>query len=237
MQPVEILRNEYFRRCRENARYSIRSFAKQAGVSPGSMSELLSGKRPLSIKIADKIAAKIGLRLRPKDAATISKDYQKISDDEYQLISDWYYLGILNLMKLKDFKSDVQWMAQRIGLSKVQVQDAIDRLSRLGLIENKNGRYRRVKKRLSIESDVPSSAIRESHRQRMHLAIQSLVDHSIHERDITGSVLAIPATRLPEAKQMIKEFRERFVDELEIDGKADTVLNLCIQLYPITKEI
>ena len=52
---------ELARRTRSNARYSQRAFARQLGMSPGELSEILRGKRPLSLKAMLKVARSLGL--------------------------------------------------------------------------------------------------------------------------------------------------------------------------------
>lgn len=45
----------------KNPRYSLRAFARSLGVSSGQLSEILSGKRPLSHKLARRIAIALAL--------------------------------------------------------------------------------------------------------------------------------------------------------------------------------
>lgn len=57
----KFLAQEYSRRRNINPRYSQRAFARQIGLSPGELSEVLSGKRRLSLKSALRIARAMGL--------------------------------------------------------------------------------------------------------------------------------------------------------------------------------
>lgn len=45
----------------KNPRYSLRAFARSLGVSSGQLSEILSGKRPLSHKLARRISTSMSL--------------------------------------------------------------------------------------------------------------------------------------------------------------------------------
>lgn len=45
----------------KNSRYSLRAFARSLGVSSGQLSEILSGKRPLSHKLARRISIALAL--------------------------------------------------------------------------------------------------------------------------------------------------------------------------------
>ncbi len=52
----EFLLRAFDERKEKNPRYSLRAFARSLGVSSGQLSEILSGKRPLSHKLARRIS-------------------------------------------------------------------------------------------------------------------------------------------------------------------------------------
>ena len=60
----DILKAELEKRQRANARYSLRAFARDLGVSPSNLSEILQRKAGLSRIKAQEIAKKLNL-LRP----------------------------------------------------------------------------------------------------------------------------------------------------------------------------
>jgi transcriptional regulator with XRE-family HTH domain len=112
------LQNELTRRCRQNARYSLRSFARMLAMDASSVSQILCGKRRASARMMEKICAKIGWPERrpevgpeagPEErAAAGSQDsaYFLLSQDCFAAIADWYHYAILDLTLLKSFKKD-----------------------------------------------------------------------------------------------------------------------------------
>ena len=58
---IEYLKSELERRLGQNSSYSLRAFARDLQISPGNLSEIVKGKRPLSKKNAQKIAGSLGL--------------------------------------------------------------------------------------------------------------------------------------------------------------------------------
>jgi transcriptional regulator with XRE-family HTH domain len=58
---AEYLISTFNERKEKNPRYSLRAFARSLGVSSGQLSEILSGKRPLSHKLARRIAIALAL--------------------------------------------------------------------------------------------------------------------------------------------------------------------------------
>lgn len=59
MGPIEQLREELVRRQQRNPRYSLRAFARATGVSPATMSQVLSGKRSLTLRTARNIIQRL----------------------------------------------------------------------------------------------------------------------------------------------------------------------------------
>lgn len=57
----EFLRRELDRRLGTNPRYSLRAFAKNLGMSPGELSEVLREKRPMSARACHKVAQSLSL--------------------------------------------------------------------------------------------------------------------------------------------------------------------------------
>lgn len=58
---AEFLITTFNERKEKNPRYSLRAFARSLGVSSGQLSEILSGKRPLSHKLARRISIALAL--------------------------------------------------------------------------------------------------------------------------------------------------------------------------------
>jgi uncharacterized protein (TIGR02147 family) len=249
----------YRRRKQTNPAYSLRAFARYLGVSSGRLSEICAGKRVLTEKAGQKIAFKLGLspeeahsflgsirrdRHERKSSPSLSisvesgedtdeQSFSQLTFDAFRAISDWYHFAILSLMDTRHFKSEPRWIASRLGLSVIEVRGAIDRMKRLELIEEKNGKLVRTEAHLSTTHDVSSAALRLSHRQTLEQAIASLEEIPVELRDITSISMAIDVTRLPAAKKLIKDFRRQMSTYLEKGNKSE-VYNLNIQLVPVT---
>lgn len=246
--PVEILLSEFERRKSRNTRYSLRAFAKAAGISSGRLSEILSRKRAITPASAVKIAENIDLppakhrmflesiaKTKSKGllAPSPAKPWTPISEDVFASIADWYHYAILGIMKLDKYSDDPKWLSKKLGISPVQVRSALERLVRLGMIENTSSGHRRIVGPLTTTHDVPSKALRISHRQRLKMAAEALEGIDPAQRDFTGMTIAMDASRMQEAKILLREFRRKFAQTME-DGPRNAVFNLNIQLLPVT---
>ncbi|MGH1469518.1 MAG: helix-turn-helix domain-containing protein, partial [Bdellovibrionales bacterium] len=61
MHLPELLKKEYAGKKGRNPAYSLRAFAKHLGLSPGTLSELISEKRPVTLKTAQKVLGRLDI--------------------------------------------------------------------------------------------------------------------------------------------------------------------------------
>lgn len=246
---IEMLRQEYLGRLRKNQKYSLRAFAKSIGLPSGRLSEILAKKRPLSERLATQVAS--NLPWQPDKVRTFLEGVRKphfgtpresmgehlfskaLADDEFKLIAEWHHFAILSLIKTRDFSKEPRWIARRLGISTVQVRSALERLMRLDLIREEAHTYVRTQKGITTTHDVPSSAIRQSHKHGLEQAILALETLEVGERDMSTAMFVMRREKMQRAKELIREFRRNLSSLLE-DELGDEVYKLSIQFHPIT---
>ncbi len=234
----------------KNAAFSLRAFSKRLEMSPGAVSQILNGKRFISKKVAQKICDK--LLLDPQEKLEIvglfpeqkkeilnntasEPNYLQLQSDQFRVISDWYYLAILSLIKIRGFKQKPQWISKRLGISEKEAKEALTRLKRLGLIEkDKKGGFKRSAPRYRTSDDTKDLSVQKSHFQSLELAQKSLATNAVQERDFTSITMAINSKKLDQAKVLIRKFQDKLSGFLE-DSTPNKVYRLCIQLFPLTK--
>jgi uncharacterized protein (TIGR02147 family) len=241
----ELIRSEYDSRKARNSNYSIRAFSRFLGISPAQLSQLLSGKRPLTAGTAQKIAER--LNYSPLERASLLEstlqrgvpaetrvDPRVLDEEEFQLIGTWYHYAILSLSEVKGSKSDPRWIASQLGISVSDASQAVDRLIRLGVAEVKNGKLRQVAPNLRTSVDIPSGAIRSYHHQNLDNAKLKLDEISVEDREFSAITTAISRKKIPQAKKLINEFKRKLSTLLEA-GEKEAVYTLAIQLFPVSK--
>lgn len=260
----QILKEELNHRCDQNPRYSLRAFARDLKLSPSRLSEILNCKQGLSRKAAEKIAERLGMRdhealhfcdlvsvnharsHREKEDAQlrlIQRQTEMEKDecfhvqlDAFKIISDWYHLGILELMKMKGFRSDERWISRRLGVSVIQIELALERLMRVGLLKKENGEYLATKNDGWIPGGVPSESIRKFHRQVLQKAIESISTQPVDERILGTHFLTLNRDDVKEAAQEIEEFQLKFCRRFQAEKKKDSVYCIAMQLFKIAEE-
>lgn len=228
-----------------NPAYSIRAFARFVGVSPATMSLLLRGRVSLSKRTAMKLRER--LELTPEEARVLDQSANKLDrrnggtaafqleSDRFRLIADWFHFAILSLANLDHNRSSPKWIAKRIGISTRIAASALGRLRRLGLVVVDGRSMRQASEAFTTSHDVPDAAIKRHHRQMLELAGAALTETDVALREFTTITMAINPMRLPEAKQLIRNFRDDLSVLLEA-GEKTAVYSLGIQLFPLTKD-
>jgi uncharacterized protein (TIGR02147 family) len=254
-----LLREELEKRCERNPRYSLRSFARDLGLAPARLSDVLRGRYGISRVAAETLAKKLGWnaeerayfsdlveseharsKIRRESAAerlqSLSQTYQQLSVDGYQVVADWYHYAILELTITKTFQSDLAWIAKTLGISEHIVTAAVERLKRLELLEDKNGKLVPTDAFTASPDGIPSESIKKNHQQILEKAITAIREQTVEERDFSNMVLAVSKQDLPRAKEMIKRFRREFDAEFGKAATKDEVYCLGVQFFRLQEK-
>jgi transcriptional regulator with XRE-family HTH domain len=134
----ERLTVELMRRCAENPRYSLRAFARFLQVDHATLSQILRGKRAVSASAIRKWGMRLGL-----DAAAIERLAQTppAAHAEDATVMGWQERAILEHVRVKDFVPSVSWLAKVLDTTIDEVQVALHRLLRLGLLRMDGERW------------------------------------------------------------------------------------------------
>jgi uncharacterized protein (TIGR02147 family) len=242
------LQGELIKRCGKNSGYSLRSFAKALQINPASLSRILSGERAVSEKMRDRLGMRLGLSPRELNSFSISSnpildrkkkayDFQQISEDSFNVISDWYHYAILELIHLKNFQPHPRWIAKTLGITTSEVSAAVERLCRLQLLKISSEKKwtSTFGNNTNISSDLKKSAYRKLQKQLLTKALEALDEIPLEIRDQSSMTMSISLKRLPEAIEKITDFRRSLCAFLEQDKERDDVYQLLISLYPLTK--
>jgi transcriptional regulator with XRE-family HTH domain len=112
---LDLIRNEFQNRKRNNPSYSLRAFAKTLGIQPGRLSEYLNGNRVISNQMAEKVVTRLGLNSSIFRAHSL-QNVDFIEDEIFSVIGDWQHFAILSLMDTNNFKNDPKWIGERLGI-------------------------------------------------------------------------------------------------------------------------
>ncbi len=239
----QFLLDKFLAKRKRNPSYSLRAYARDLDLPPGRLSEIINKKRLPTSKMINKIADNLLLSPNAKAAfiannkskeSKTSTRYRYVSEDEFRTVSEWYHFAIFNLISTRNFESDPRWISGRLGISTVEVQNAVQRLERLGLIQMKETGWSRTNTSITTSHDLISSALKKAHLQILEMAALSLNSTPIEKRDMTSISMPISLSDMKAAKEMIKKFRRQFCQKFETE-LGDEVYTLNIQFFPLSK--
>ncbi len=255
----DVLRQELIERCRKNGRYSLRAFARDLAIEPARLSNVLNGKKGLSRDSASKLSLKLGLNKKDKEffcdlvesehgrnpgtrtAAKSSveryfKDQQinVLTVDAFKAVADWYHFAILQLMKLDNYKEDISWISNTLGIQTFQTEDALMRLERLALIEKRGDRHFPTGAYIASPDGIPNEAVRKFHEQILQKATTAIYTQPTNERDLNSHVFPIDSREIDTARDMIRQFSKDFMKKFTSSEKSDRVYCMSTQFFNLT---
>ncbi len=255
-QYQDFLLEEFRSRRSRNPHYSLRAFARDIGMPASKLSQNLRGLCGISVAKAEKIAAKLQMRdderqlflamvesqharsrvARQQASVALQKireeKINEISLEKFAAVRDWYHMAILEMTDIKGFRSDVSWIADRLGLPVELVKEAVVRLRNLELLNVEQDPWVQTHRDLELPSGVPSRTIREHHKQVLTKAIVALDEVPVERREYSSHTFAIDSSSLSEMKNQLREFQRR-VAKLSQQGEKNSVFILSMQLFPI----
>lgn len=245
-----LLKEELQKRQSKNPGYSLRAFAKTLGLSSSFISKVLNAKKNVSHETALTIASRLNfdeeivqnIFASAPNFKLKQMEFDTVAVDEFHFISDWHHFAILEAVTLSDFqvenrKKQIKWFAERLSITEDRASSGVERLERLNLLKtDADGNILGIEKNTTaISSQVPSSANREHERQILEKAVDALEKTPVEHRSQSSMMMAIPASRVDEAKEKIKAFRREMSTFLQRKGKRDSIYQLSISFFPLTK--
>ncbi|WP_413585222.1 TIGR02147 family protein [Bdellovibrio sp. HCB274] len=236
---TEFMMNKFEELRRSNRRISLRMVAYKIGITPGRLSELIRGKRPLSEFYFEKISTGLGLNQdeRQQLRSYISVTSRRFSSDRVvgmksnAIMGGWEEYAILNLLRISNGNDDVNWIADRLGLTPESVEQALANLERMELIRQEERGIEIVHRRLITSYECSGEEGRSHYKKYLEKASQAM------ELDMnssyTGVTLTVNPQQIPVAERMIERFRGRILRLLQ-QGTQSEVYSLNIQMFPLS---
>jgi hypothetical protein, TIGR02147 len=258
----EVLRNEIVERTKKNPQFSLRAFAALMGMPASNLSEVLNGKKNISVERAYSISEKLKFSVKEREyfvslvqmettkSETLKVELmekvrtlnprvqsQNIAIDNFRMISEWFHFAILELLLAEKYDFNVKSAAKSLGISTYQVETAISRLIRLGLVaETVSGAYKVKNADVLVDATIPAQALRSFHQQMLEKAMESLETQTPQEKIVGTETLAFDKADLAEANKIIEECFQKIIGLSRKSKKRNSVYHLGIQFFNLIKE-
>lgn len=260
------LREFYDERKRTSRNFSYRYFSAKAGIkSPVFLKLVIDGKRNLTEVMIRRFITALELSKKQSDyfrhlvyfnqAKTaeqkqehyrVCKNMQGlvnehiVRNDQYDYFNNWYTSVVREIICLYDFGDDYTLIGRCIipPITAVQVKKSIDLLLRLKMIsKEKDGSYHQTHSAITTGSEVTALAVRSFNRTMLEKAIAALDRFGTSQRYVTSQTLGVSPAAYDIIVQEIQEFQERIATIVNRDERSSTVVQLCLQLFPLSKNV
>ena len=244
MDPIEIVISNF-----KKSGSSLRSFSKLLDISPSTLSKILSGKRGIPKSQAKRFAQKllknptdhedfIEAVLEHKSAdkfKEIQGDLildQNESSDMFNVLAEWEFFAILNVIKLKNFDHTPLFLANSLNISLKRVNYCLDVLLKNKFISMDNGEIKRVARNLDTTNDILSRALKMAHIEELELA-KNRIDVDVERKYYKSMTFTLAKKDMTKLKKIIDKMVSD-AEKLTDNSNPEEVYLLSTQLFPLT---
>ncbi len=177
-----------------------------------------------------------------KELRAIAKENEMslVGEDQYDYYESWINPVLRELVPQVPDATPAQ-MADMLAFDTqaAEVKKALKLLQKVGLLnKDSEGRYEQSSKAITTGNiEVASLSVREMHRQMGQLAVRSLDEVPVNERDVSGLTIGVSEDAYYRITKEIEDFRRRIASIVMQDTDEDRVYRLNVQLFPLTKKI
>lgn len=235
----------------KNAAYSLKAYAKKLGTSSGALSEILSGKRAVTLDKALLFCSALELdnsiMRRMRDLYASSNHLQSLknfhdsclqeellSDQNYKFMSDWRYFSIMALLRIEGEVNSLSSIANRLSLVESEVKILIEELIEEKLVTvSAEGRFLPSSSVYRTPDDFPKELMDKRILQSLEGTVKAHQSNDLWHNAFYSTV-RVDVTKLDVAMKMIEEFGKRLSVFLSSENTSE-VFELNINLFSRTK--
>ena len=257
------LKDYYEYKKKHSAAFSLRYFAEKAGLSSHAHLKLvIDGKRNITKGTVTKLVVGLGLDDRRAEyfenlvffnQAGDDKEKQlfyekllkvsphsrlrKLEDAQFRIFREWYHSVIREMATLQGFRGAPEWISQHLagGISPSQAGESLKLLVELGLLTRTANGYKQQNALLTTDDEVQDMLVKQYHLQMLQLAGAALDDLPGNQRDISAMTFPIRKKDFPALKKHLQLMRKELLDFSVDAGEAEEVVQVNLQLFPLTR--
>jgi uncharacterized protein (TIGR02147 family) len=254
---------EWFAEAKETqVAMSYRFLASKLSLDPGFLVHVFHGQKhlaeahiPAVVKILklksgeSEYFRRLVLFGKAKGAAETKRRFEELMESregqvrhieakEHRYYQEWYIPVVRCLLGTFEFRGDWDDLARRLrpSITSAQAKEAVSVLRKLGLVtKNDQGVWEPTDSHLSSGDAWTGHAVLGFQKQMAELASIGLDEIGKEEREISTLTFGIPAEELADLREMVREFRGKLARWAISKESADTVFQMNIQLFPVSK--
>lgn len=243
--------------------FSFRRFSAMSGLkSPNFLQMVMDGKRNLSPQVALSVAKVLGLNVAEKQyfIGLVRKESAKSDEDkdaahremiaalrkmlvkyipqaQSEVLTHWYYMIVRELVFLKDFQADPEWIVKKLrGLITIeQSENALRLLLKSGFLRKENEKFVAVDPVVDTREESYQGRILNCHLETLNLWSKLIPLVDTHDRELGLINIPINKDKIPELKNRIRQFQDEIIGWVQDEKEADAIVQLGTYLVPISR--
>lgn len=256
------LKDAYDARRKANANFSYRFIASKVGfASPGFFTNVLKGKKDISLKLAHKFAELFKLGRKEKEYFELlvlfnkatgtgeKKDYldrllamrgshvKKVEAHQYEYFEKWQYTAVREALALVPFRGDFRALSGLIRppISIQEARKAVEVLERLGLVKpGPDGVYERTDAVISATDEISRVLLNAYQVQAMDLAKHALDHLPPGTRNFSTLTLSVSGNTYAAMVEELRAFRRRLLEMANNSQDPDRIYQMNFHVFPLT---
>ena len=161
----------------------------------------------------------------------------KMDQAHFRIFTEWYHSVIREMVELRGFNPAPEWISRRLGgtITPAQAAESLNLLSSLGLISRTANGYSQAQSLITTDDEVSDLLVKQYHRQMLDQAKDSMENVPAEKRDISAVTFAIQRKDFPALKKHLQLMRKELLDFSSESGTGEDVVQVNIQLFPLTR--
>lgn len=259
------LRDYYEFKKKTQPSFSLRFFAEKAGLSSHAHLKLtIDGKRNITKGTVLKLIQGLGLEkqraayfeslvfFNQAQSDTEKQVYyaqllkasprsrlHKMDKAQFRVFREWHHTVILEMVAMKGFKPIPDWVSKKLhGLvTPAQVTESFELLLELGLLVKTANGFRQRDPMLTTDDEVQDLMVKLYHQQMLRISADMMSALPSQERDFSALTFSIKREDFPNLKKHIQLMRKELLDFSAKAGEGEDVVQVNIQLFPLTRGV
>lgn len=241
----DLLKIIFLEKKSRNKKFSMRAFARDIGVPPGRLSEIIAGKRNLTLSLALKFSNTYSLSTEDKKAlyklVRAQKKLRKqtilerhfIHPQDFSKICHWKYYALICLVQNSSDGATLNDLSAKMGIDQTEVQAMLTTFGKINLISLHGDRFFAPKMSTTTTQDVLDESIQRFQKDMLQFHISQMTSIPMELREVQSMILPLPKVKLKQAKAAIRKFFNDFENKFGTANTTD-IYGLSVQLSPLT---
>lgn len=245
--------------------YSYVRLSEDLGLASTNAHSVIRGRRPLTLKSAERICDALGLKgvqkryfltlvsqTRTKSATERDLLFEKRLKLKQQVLptaldqrhlaffENWYNAAILELLRMEHARDNAEWIAENIcpAVPLNRIRESLELLTELGYLARDQKRNRLFPNEVTISTgnDASGLAIHSYHRQMIKLALAAIDDIASEHRDINALTIALSPSLEQKLKEDMNSLRKRYLQLAAEEENPTEIVQFNVQIFPLNKK-